>query len=150
MSWLAEAARLEKYDPLTACYHLTHSSELHVFPSPLLFSFLLFSSLLFSSLLSSPLLSSFLIAQWAISRRVPQYEPGPAQAFFLLKREIFPHCCLFGGQILGFCKAPKENLDCNRRYINKKKWKYYIARFTAPILPHTGFDPPKMMLRWTN
>lgn len=36
-------------------------------------------------------------------------EQGPAQGFFRLKWGIFCHYCLFRGQALGFCKAPKDN-----------------------------------------
>lgn len=36
------------------------------------------------------------------------YEPGPAQAFFLLKGSLLCHCCLFGGQTLTSADAPQR------------------------------------------
>lgn len=43
---------------------------------------------------------------------VDKIEPGPAQRFFLSS--------WFGGHALGFCKAPKGDLDCNRCSINDR------------------------------
>lgn len=29
------------------------------------------------------------------------------------------HCCLFEGQALGFCKRPKDNIECNKCKTNQ-------------------------------
>lgn len=50
-------------------------------------------------------------AQEDIILRVPQYDSGCAQGFFLLKGSFSLPLLLVGGQGLGFCKAPRNNFD---------------------------------------
>lgn len=49
--------------------------------------------------------------------------PPPYMGLFLLKVYpllVFPcHCCFFGVQTLGFCKAPRHDFDCKRCFRNK-------------------------------
>lgn len=47
---------------------------------------------------------------------------------YLLRQKVFCRggsCqhCLFKDWVLGFCKAPTDNLDCNRCYVNKSRFK---------------------------
>lgn len=59
-----------------------------------------------------------------ISRRVPHpCEPGTTEAFFLLNGVFSCNCSSLRGQPLGFCNAPRENLQRNRCCINKVKLK---------------------------
>lgn len=62
----------------------------------------------------------FLHYSLVISRRVPHpCEPGPTTGFFLLNESFSCNCSCLRGQPLGFCNAPRENLDLNRCHINK-------------------------------
>lgn len=55
--------------------------------------------------------------------RPVQDDPGPVHGFFPLKGSFFLPLLLVGGLALGFCKAPRDNFDCNKCYINKDELK---------------------------
>lgn len=44
---------------------------------------------------------------------------NPAQGFFLLKGSFSLPLLLVGGQALGVSNAPRDNFDCNRRYLSE-------------------------------
>lgn len=46
----------------------------------------------------------------------PPHQPGPAQVFCCC---CCCYCCLFAAAAEGFCKAPTDVLDCNKRSVYK-------------------------------
>lgn len=74
----------------------------------------------FHALYVNTICSSFSSSSSTISRRVPQYQSGPAQGSFLIKKEFF--CCLFMGQPVGSMNC----LDCNGNKV-ELNWNSYFS-----------------------
>lgn len=72
---------------------------------------------------------------WGVqtNRRATQYEPGPAQGFFLLP--VIGHfscrCCLFGCQALGLWR---QSIDCKRCFINTTEL-HWIKSISLNVCP---------------
>lgn len=84
-------------------------------------------------------------------------EPGPAEGFVLLSGRVSCNCSSLRGQPLAFSNAPRENLDRNRRYINKVELNWIEHQFVScwhvvmfqldrrnPLISHPYFYFPEV------